>query len=128
MIFDKAFEVLIGHEGGFTNDPKDRGNWTTGVVGKGQLKGTKYGISAMAYPNEDIKNLTLDRAKVIYRADFWDKVLADQLPEVVRFDLFDVAVNSSVVRAIKFLQRALGVSEDGRIGPATVAAARAADP
>ena len=57
LTFDKAFDRLIGHEGEFTNDPKDRGNWTTGVIGRGQLKGTKFGISAMTYPHLDIINL-----------------------------------------------------------------------
>ena len=67
LTFDQAFERLIGHEGNFTNDKDDRGNWTTGIIGKGQLKGTKYGISAMTYPQLDIKNLTLDQAKQIYK-------------------------------------------------------------
>ena len=45
LTFDEAFKRLIGHEGRFTNDRNDRGNWTTGIIGKGQLKVTKYGKS-----------------------------------------------------------------------------------
>ena len=128
MNFTKAFEKLIGHEGGLTLDPKDRGNWTTGVIGKGELKGTKYGISAMAYPREDIQHLTLDRARQLYRRDYWDAVRADDMPDAVRFDLFDSAVNSGVTQATKWLQRAAGATDDGIIGPKTLSAVRAADP
>ena len=70
MNFDEAFKTVIGHEGGFTQNPKDTGNWTLGKVGAGINKGTKYGIAANTYPNEDIKNLTLERAKQLYKRDF----------------------------------------------------------
>ena len=128
MNFDLAFERLLGHEGAFTDDPDDRGNWDTGIVGKGNLKGTKYGIAAMSYPNLDIKNLTEDQAKAIYRRDFWAPVHADELPEVVRFDVFDAAVNHGASQAAKWLQRAVGTSADGVIGAVTVGAARATGP
>lgn len=128
MNFDQAFAKVISHEGGYTNDSRDRGNWTTGVVGQGDLKGTKYGISAMAYPDLDIRNLTVDQAKEIYRRDYWEKLKMDDLPDVVRFDLFDAAVNSGIGNASKFLQRAAGVTADGVIGPKTIAAANAIDP
>ncbi|OXE36892.1 MAG: hypothetical protein CGW95_04725, partial [Phenylobacterium zucineum] len=55
MTFDQAFEVLIGHEGGYTNNPQDPGGET------------KFGISKRAYPDQDIANLTLDAAKAIYK-------------------------------------------------------------
>lgn len=128
MNFDKAFEILIGHEGGFTEDSRDRGNWTTGVIGQGQLKGTKYGISAMSYPNEDIKGLTIGRAKEIYKRDYWDKAGCDRVPEALRFDLFDMAVNSGNKAAIQTLQKAVNVKDDGDFGPKTQAAVNAADP
>lgn len=63
--FKKAFELTVGHEGGYGNDKRDRGNWTTGVIGEGELKGTKYGVSAMSYPDYDIENLTLEQAEKI---------------------------------------------------------------
>lgn len=128
MNFDQAFERLIGHEGGFQKDPNDRGNWTSGKVGVGTLKGTKFGISAMTYPGEDIENLTLDRAKELYRRDFWGKAGCDIVPEVLRFDLFDTAVNSGQDRAIKFLQAAAGATADGSIGSATMLAITHMDP
>jgi lysozyme family protein len=119
--FDKSFEALIGNEGNYTNDPKDRGNWTSGVIGKGSLKGTKYGISAMTYPSIDIKNLTLENAKKIYFNDFWIKAKCENLPENIRFDMFDMAVNSGVERANIILQKAVGAKPDGIIGSQTLA-------
>ena len=124
--FDKAFERLIGHEGKLSLDPKDRGNWTTGVIGKGLLKGTKYGISAMSYPDLDIKNLTLNQAKQIYARDYWGD--SDSLPEAVRFDFFDAAVNSGYKQAARWIQKAAGAEPDGKIGPKTLLAVRMADP
>ncbi len=127
MNFDAAFDKLLGHEGGFTDDPRDPGNWTGGRANMGQLLGTKFGIAANTYPNEDIRNLTVERAKEIYRRDFWGRVRADELPETIRHAMFDAAVNSGVSQAARWLQRAVGVTADGIIGPRTLAAVRAAD-
>lgn len=111
MDFDLAFKTVIGHEGGYSNHSKDPGGET------------KYGISKRAYPSVDIRNLTLDHAKEIYRRDYWDKLRLDELPDAIRFDLFDAAVNSGVKTAIKFLQKACEVIPDGIMGPQTVSAA-----
>lgn len=127
MNFDKAFETVIGHEGGFTLNRADAGNWTGGKVGIGKLLGTKYGIAANTYPNEDIKNLSLDRAKQLYKRDFWDKAKCDQLPYGLRFHVFDVSVNSGVSRGIKTLQQALDINVDGLIGNQTINAAESQD-
>ena len=128
MDFDTAFHTLLGHEGGFTEDPRDPGNWTGGRPNVGELKGTKFGIAANTYPNEDIRNMTVERAKEIYRRDFWDKVRADELPAEVRYAVFDAAVNSGPRQAARWLQRAVGVRDDGVIGPITLGAVRATDP
>lgn len=122
MNFDIAFERTVGHEGGYTTDDKDRGNWTTGVVGKGQLKGTKYGISAMSYPDEDIAALTIARAKAIYKKDFWDNAGIERFPEGLWFQLFDANVNHGWKATVKLVQRAVGVTADGIVGPNTMAA------
>jgi lysozyme family protein len=114
-----AFERVIGHEGQFQNDPNDRGNWTTGKIGVGQLKGTKYGISAMSYPEEDIENISLDRAKFLYRRDFWDRVAGDALHAALVYQLFDAAINHGIGNAIRILQRAVDVADDGGMGPVT---------
>ena len=123
MTFDKAFEILIGHEGKFTLNRLDNGNWTGGNIGEGTLKGTKYGISAASYPTLDIAGLSLDEAKIIYKRDFWDKCKCQSLPEEIRFDIFDTAVNSGISRAIKLLQKSLKVTQDGNIGIKTLEAA-----
>jgi lysozyme family protein len=116
MDFDTAFTRLIGEEGGYVNDPQDPGGETN------------FGISKRAYPTEDIKNMTLARAKLIYKVDYWDKVRADELPAEIRFDLFDVAVNGGITRAIKLLQGAVNETQDGVLGPKTLAAAIAMEP
>jgi lysozyme family protein len=112
MDFDAAFDILIGHEGGYVNHPDDPGGET------------KFGISKRAYPELNIAALTLEEAKSIYREDYWDRVRADDLPLELRFPLFDGAVNAGVAQSIKWLQRAVGVRGDGVIGPITMVAVK----
>jgi lysozyme family protein len=126
--FNEAFDIVIGHEGGYTANHADPGNWTGGKVGAGTLKGTKYGVSGASYPNEDIPNLTLDRARALYRADYWDKVRGDEVPFPVAFVLFDGAINSGPAKSIMWMQLAAGVADDGKFGPLTLAAILKADP
>ncbi|AHJ87874.1 endolysin [Vibrio phage PVA1] len=121
-MFYKSFERVIGHEGGYTDDPNDRGNWTSGKVGEGELKGTKFGISAMSYPHLDIKNLTLDEAQAIYFNDFWVKDGIDQLPKAMQYQMFDASINHGFRNATKMLQRAVDVADDGIIGKNTMKA------
>ncbi len=120
MNFDIAFERLIGHEGLFTEDPRDPGNWTGGRVGVGVLKGTKYGIAAASYPELDIRALTLEQAKTIYRRDFWDVI--GRAHPAIAFQVFDAAVNHGKDNAVRFLQRAVRVADDGQFGPLSQAA------
>ena len=122
MNFDDAFEKLIGHEGGLSMTPNDRGNWTGGRRDIGLLNGTKFGISAASYPSLDIENITLAKAKAIYRADYWGPAGCDSVPDPIKYPLFDLAVNSGPGRAAKFLQKAVGEIEDGAIGPRTLLA------
>ena len=128
-VFARAFAVVIGEEGGWSAAPDDPGNWTGGAVGRGTLGGTKFGISAAAYPTLDVAALTLADAQAIYRRDYWERVRGDALPPALALLVFDAAVNNGVARASRWLQQALGVAEDGAIGPATLAAvtARAGD-
>jgi len=118
--FDDAFEVLVGIEGGYVNDPADPGGET------------KYGISRRSYPHLDIANLTLEEAKGIYFRDFWTPLRADNLQPQLAFELFEQAVNFSVRRAVTHLQRSLNnffdanLVEDGIMGLATFACARGA--
>ena len=124
--FEHAFAVVIGHEGGYSAEHADPGNWTGGAVGRGDLRGTRFGISAAAYPALDIANLTLDAAQAIYRRDYWDRVRAGEMPPPLALLVFDAAVNNGPAQAARWLQQAAGVAVDGRIGPATLAAVAAA--
>lgn len=108
MNFDAAFDRLIGHEGGYVNDPRDPGGET------------KYGISRRSYPGENIQHMTLERAKEIYRRDYWGPAGCDAVPDAIKFDLFDMAVNSGVKAAIRTLQTAASADVDGVLGPRTL--------
>ena len=108
MSFDRAFEMVIGHEGGLVENPADPGGLT------------KFGISQRAYPHEDIRNLTLERAKELYHRDYWAPIKGDQLPESLSLCLFDMAVNSGIAQAVRTLQRAIDVPVDGILGPSTL--------
>ncbi len=126
--FDKFIRRILSHEGGFSDNRKDPGNWTGGKVGLGELKGTKFGIAANTYPHLDIRGLTWDQAAAIYRRDYWDKARCGELPPAVGYQLLDGAVNSGVGRATRWLQAAAGTTPDGVIGPMTLAAVASAEP
>jgi lysozyme family protein len=111
MGFDEIFDRLIGHEGGYVNDPDDPGGET------------KWGISKRSYPDLNIKELSRDEAKSIYQRDFWERLGGDRFPDGVSFQLFDFAVNSGIETAIRYLQRAVGVADDGHWGPISQAQA-----
>ena len=117
--FETVHEFTAGHEGGLSMDRADPGNWTGGAVGKGILRGTKYGISAAAYPTLDIASLTLDQARAIYRVQYWDKLRCYLLPLPLALLVYDAGVNNGVGNAAKFLQRAIGADADGLIGTQT---------
>lgn len=116
--WDQAFAIVVGIEAGRSMDPKDPGNWTPAGV----LKGTKYGISARAFPNEDIANLTLERAKFLAKPVYWDTVRADELAPGMALLMFDPAYNEGPSVAVKHLQLALGLVADGDFGPKTMGA------
>jgi lysozyme family protein len=120
MNFDAAFDVLVKHEGGFSDHVADPG-------GK-----TRYGITEavarrVGYRG-DMRELPLDLAKRIYREDYWNAIRAEQLPPAIRYAVFDAAVNSGPAQSVRWLQRALGVTDDGVIGPQTLSAANQANP
>lgn len=90
--FDQCFDRLMGHEGGYVNDPRDPGGET------------KWGVSKRSYPGLDIANLTKEHAKDIFKRDFWDKVGGDSLWDGVAFQLADFAYHSGPTRALAFFQ------------------------
>jgi len=103
-IFQRAFTTTVGLEGGYSSLSADPGNWTGGAPNAGDLKGTKYGISAASYPTLDIATLTLDQARAIYKRDYWDRIGADALAPSLALLAFDAAVNNGVGRAKQWLQ------------------------
>jgi lysozyme family protein len=111
--FDYCFKLIVSPEieGGYENDPRDPGGET------------KYGICKREYPSVNIKDLTLEGAAELYRKDYWNAAHCDALPLPLCLFVFDCAVNQGVGTSAKILQHALGVTEDGQIGPATLAAA-----
>lgn len=126
-MFDKTFDRSMSHEGNYQNDPDDRGNWTSGKVGVGENKGTKFGLAAMTYPDLDIKNLTVGQAKAIYRRDWWERLRMDVFRPAMQYQMFDAAINHGMRNATKMLQRASGAHDDGIIGPKTLRAAHDTD-
>ena len=113
--FDEIIEHVLKHEGGYVNDPTDLGGETN------------YGITKRFYPDIDIKNLTKEQAKEIYKRDYWDKNRVDELPEQLRHIFFDMCVNQGRGTAVKVLQRAANakgakLKVDGGMGPATLKA------
>lgn len=115
-VFNGAFDLLMDIEGGYVCDKDDTGGET------------KYGISKASYPNEDICNITVERAKELYKRDYWDRCQCDFLPDCLSVAVFDFAVNSGCKTAIKKLQKALGVTVDGVIGNQTIGSANRLNP
>lgn len=117
MTFDEAFDLLIGHEGGYVNHPNDPGGETNhGITAR---------VARQAGYTGPMRDLPRETAKTIARNQYWDKVRAEDLPLGVRFDVFDTGYNSGTATAVKLLQRAVGVADDGVFGPKTLAAVRA---
>lgn len=123
--FDTMFDRIMSHEGGLTKNPKDKGNWTGGKVGVGELKGTKYGVSAASYPNLDIENLTREQCKAIVYEDFYQALGMDRFCEPMQFQMMDAAYLHGMRNATKIFQRAVMVKDDGIIGRNTMKAASA---
>lgn len=114
MIFEKIIKDVIEHEGGYVDDPDDRGGET------------KYGISKKWYPELNIKDLTMEDAINIYYNDYWIPSKAESLPKEIRSTYFDMCVNMGQGQAVKILQEAINskktakIEEDGVIGSITI--------
>jgi lysozyme family protein len=120
MNFDKAFQLVVGHEGGFVDHPDDPGGATN--------FGITEGVAAAHGYTGQMKDIPLSTAKYIYQVNYWDKIRGDLLPNSLKFHVFDAAVNSGVKQAIMWLQQCAGVNQDGVIGPKTIAASDSVSP
>ena len=120
--WNKIYPRTLKFEGKFTNNPNDNGNWTGGKKGIGELRGTKFGISAASYPNCDIANLTENQAIKIYEEDYFKKLKLDRIiSNRIAWKLFDIAVNMGTGTAARLAQISVGAVVDGIIGEQTLA-------
>jgi lysozyme family protein len=129
--FNKAIELLKEIEGKYTKHKADKGNYNS----QRELVGTNYGIAAPTYeriigrpPTEaDMKNMTYDEARNIYKQQYWDVIKGDEIKDQsVANIFFDGVVNQG--KSIRWMQEAAVVKADGKVGPKTIEAINQADP
>lgn len=118
--FQRSLSLVLKWEGGFVNHPKDPG----GATNKGITLATFRRYVKRNGTVDDLKRITDAQVSTVYRKQYWDAVKGDDLPSGVDYAVFDFAVHSGPARAAKYLQAAVGVDQDGKIGPVTIAAAR----
>lgn len=122
--FDHCMEMLLKHEGGYVNHPKDPG----GRTNLGVTQRVYEAWVGRKVTEQEMKDLTPEDVKPIYRANYWDAVWGDHMPSGVDWSLFDWSVNSGPSRATKALQRIVGAVSDGVVGPKTMQAVMDMDP
>jgi len=119
--FDKCLSITLRHEGGWADHPRDPG----GATMKGVTIGTYAQFKGRKVTKEELRNISDADLRTIYRRNYWDKVRGDDLPAGLDLVAFDGAVNSGPARGARWVQQGLGVTADGKIGHATIAAAKA---
>lgn len=118
--FDELIDRVLAHEGGYSNHPRDPGKETMFGVTENVARANGY--------HGNMRELTREQAKAIYRAVYWDAVRGDELHKAIAYQLLDGAINSGPRQAIKWLQRAIGADDDGVMGPKTISVANALHP
>ena len=111
LAFQIAINRVLAIEGGLVENPADPGGLTN------------WGISQRNYPTVNVRYLAREQAVEIYHQDVWTKVGADAMPGAIAYQLLDFAVNSGGDTAIRKLQTAVGVADDGHWGPVSAKAA-----
>lgn len=119
--FAKSLALVLKSEGGWSDNPADPG----GATMKGVTLATFRAYIKPGGTKAELRAITDAQLSACYRRQYWDAVLGAELPDGVDYAVFDFAVNSGPSRAAKYLQAVVGVAQDGRIGPATVKAAKA---
>jgi lysozyme family protein len=122
--FEDALKLVLIHEGGYVDHPRDPG----GATNKGVTLAVFQRFFGADRSKEDLRAITDEQIQEVYKSGYWDKCKCDDLPAGVDYVVFDQAVNSGPGRSAKWLQAAIGTTVDGGIGPQTVAAARNAAP
>ena len=122
--FQRALSLILKHEGGWSDHPSDPGGAT--------MKGvTLSNFRRYVKPNatkDDLRKITDQQIATVYRRFYWDAVAGAELPDGIDYAVFDFAVNSGPARAAQYLQKVVGVAQDGKIGPATLKATKAVLP
>lgn len=115
--FEEALKFVLHHEGGWSDDPRDPG----GATMKGVTIGVYKEYLGRDVSKDELKNIPQEHLLNIYKTRYWDKAKCDELKAGVDLSVFDLAVNGGTGRAAKILQRCVGATEDGVIGPKTMA-------
>ena len=107
--WEKCLKLILHHEGGYVNHPKDPGGETN------------LGVTKRVYEEwggtKDMKDLTVEDVSPIYKKNYWDRIKGDELPSGLDLCVFDFGVNAGTGRAAKYLQRLVDTTVDGGIGP-----------
>lgn len=114
MSWPVSIKRVLEHEGGYVNHPSDPGGETNFGITIAVARANGYAGSMRGMPKAT--------AEAIYKKMYWDTVKGDQLPPALAFQVFDAGVNHGINRAAQWLQKCVGVTQDGKIGPATLAA------
>jgi len=121
---DKCLKMLLSHEGGFVNHPEDPG----GITNLGVTKKVYDEWIDRNSTEQEMRDLTPADVGPIYKKNYWDRVKGDSLPSGLDWAAFDWCVNSGKSRPSKAIQRAVGATQDGSIGPATIGLIMEKDP
>lgn len=119
--FEEIIEVVLAHEGGFVNDPDDRG----GATNWGVTQAVWEDFMEDEFTSDDVREFTREQAIELYREEFWKPSQAEKLEEEIREVYFDMCVNHGQRNAVKILQTAVNakggsLEVDGGIGPNTI--------
>lgn len=119
--FDRCLKAVLKHEGGYVDHPRDPGGATNLGITLGTAKAYRLDVDLDGdVDKNDVRLLTPETAAPVYKDGYWLKCQCDKLPAGVDYMVFDLAVNSGTNRAIRYLQRAVGAAEDGKLGPKTL--------
>ena len=119
--FARALSLVLKHEGGWSDHPADPG----GATMKGITLSVFRQYVEPKATKDDLRRITDAQVASVYRKQYWDVVKGNDLPDGVDYAVFDFAVNSGPSRSVKYLQSIVGAKQDGKIGPDTLAKARA---
>ena len=114
--FERALAIVLRHEGGFVNHPNDPG----GMTNNGITKKVYDAYMGKVTTEQEMRDMPENHVAEIYKKQYWDRVNADNLASGLDLSVFDWAVNSGCGRAVKALQKCVGVKQDGGLGPITL--------